>query len=44
VLETTKDREILKFASDIINIVDPDWFKGTDAIEKNAVKNKSKKN
>lgn len=43
VLERSKDRELLKFAGDILNIVDPDWFKGEDAIAKSKIKNNKKK-
>lgn len=43
VLGYTKDREVLKFAADILNVVDPDWFKGEDAIEKSKIKNSKKK-
>lgn len=43
VLVRSKDRELLKFAGDILNIVDPYWFKGEDAIEKSKIKNSKKK-
>lgn len=27
-----RDREVIRFASDILNVIDPDWFKGEKAI------------
>lgn len=43
VLERSKDKELLRFAGDILNIVDPYWFKGEDAITKSNIKNNKKK-
>lgn len=42
ILECSKDKEVIKFASDILNVIDPDWFKGSEAV--NSTKNKTRKN
>ena len=37
-LTASRDKDVIKLASDILNVIDPDWFRGENSNKKKGLK------